>query len=342
MHHKVYIIILNYNGWKDTVECLESVFRVAYPDYKVIVVDNDSTDNSLEYIKAWADGDECVWRRPDNSFEDLFETPLKKPIAYNVIYNQGREYSAGVYDQAETALTVIQAGKNLGFAGGNNVGIRYAIKANDYGFIWLLNNDTVIDKYSLKELCDYHRQYPDTGIIGSKLLYYDNPSIIQSIGGRLNKWFATTSNFGGGQVDNGQLDKYVEIDHIRGASFFISGKCIETVGLLPEDYFMYMEETDYCYKARLRGLEVGYAYKSRVYHKEGSSTGCKYSKGNEGKSYIADILSLRNRLRFAKKYLRSYLPTVYLGLIISFSIRIKRRQWKNASYIIKLILGAEG
>ncbi|WP_211325081.1 glycosyltransferase family 2 protein [Hydrogenothermus marinus] len=87
MNKKVYIIILNYNGWADTIECLESVLRNDYPNYQVIVVDNDSPNNSMEYIKAWAEGKLDVWVKPNHSLRYLSHPPIKKPIPY-VYYNR--------------------------------------------------------------------------------------------------------------------------------------------------------------------------------------------------------------------------------------------------------------
>ncbi|RLB01300.1 MAG: glycosyltransferase family 2 protein [Deltaproteobacteria bacterium] len=337
----VYIILLNYNGWQDTLECLESLVRIDYPDYRVVVVDNGSTDKSIEYIKKWAEGDKDL-EMHSREFTRYNSGPgLDKPIPYMLINAKHIDRFEDIPDKAKPYITIIDTGKNLGFAGGNNVGIRYAISRREYDYVWLLNNDTVVEKGALGALVEYSQRNKDAGIVGSKLLYYHRPDIIQSAGGRLNKWFASTSSIGQGQHDSFKWDKDAEVETIMGASFFISRECIERIGLLPEEYFLYMEETDYCYRARLHGFKIGFAHKSKVYHKEGSSTGCVPLKGGEGRSYEADILSIRNRLRFARKYLRPYLPTVYLGLLISTLIRIKRRQWRNALYIIRLLLGIE-
>ncbi len=337
-HPNVYIIILCYNGWRDTIECLESVFRISYPHYRVIVVDNCSSDDSWEHLKGWADAERNTWRCDCVELQNLFEKPLEKPIPYLLINREGLTCPGG--STSTPPLVLIQTGANLGYAGGNNVGIQYAINQGDYDYIWLVNNDTVVDGYALDALIHYCRQHAEAGIVGSKLMYYHKPKTIQSMGGKINRWFATTSVLGRDQEDIGQWQD-IEVDHIQGASFFISKRCIETTGLLPEDYFMYMEETDYCYHARLNGFKVVTTHLSKVFHKEGSSTGCQPEKGKVGKSYFADTLSIRNRLRFAKKYLRPYLPTVFLGLFISLLIRIKRHQWRNAVYVLRLIFGIE-
>ena len=209
---KVYIIILNYNGWADTIECLESVLRNDYPNYQVIVIDNNSPNNSMEYIKAWAEGKLDVWVKPEHPLRHLSFPPVKKPIPYVYYTREGAE-KGGDPDlekrmeqnnpegiTTKYPLIFIQTGENLGFAGGNNVGIRYSLAEGDFEYIWLLNNDTVIEQNSLSKLVEkaekYKKEERKVGIIGSKLLYYDNPKIIQGIGGMYNKWFAVGKHLG--------------------------------------------------------------------------------------------------------------------------------------------------
>jgi len=161
---KVYIIILNYNNWADTIECLESVLRNDYPNYQVIVVDNNSSNNSMEYIKAWAEGKLDVWVNPKHPLRYLSFPPVKKPIPY-VHYTREEAENGGnkfledkLKENLPEGITTkypmifIQTGENLGFAGGNNVGIRYAFSKNDFEYIWFLNNDTVIEKDALFKL----------------------------------------------------------------------------------------------------------------------------------------------------------------------------------------------
>jgi len=153
---KVYIILLNYNNWADTIECLESVLRNDYPNYQVIVVDNNSPNNSMEYLKAWAEGRIDVWVNPNNPLRNLSFPPVPKPIPY-VYYTREEAEKCKNLDLEEKfksdipegvttkyPIVFIQSGNNLGFAGGNNVGIRYALIKNDFDSVILLNNDTVI------------------------------------------------------------------------------------------------------------------------------------------------------------------------------------------------------
>lgn len=122
---KVYVIILNWNGWEDTIECLESVFRNIYPSYTVIVCDNGSHDGSLERIKLWAEGKLDVLVPSHNPLRPLSYPPVIKPIPYIEYYREDAE-KGGIND-GKIPLVLIQTGGNLGFAGGNNVGLRYIL-----------------------------------------------------------------------------------------------------------------------------------------------------------------------------------------------------------------------
>jgi len=278
IYPKVYIVLLNYNGWVDTIECLESVLRNDYPNYQVIVVDNNSPDNSMEYLKAWAEERLDVWVNPDNPLRNLSFPPVPKPIPY-VYYTREEAEKGGNLEIEEElknkmskditskyTLVFIQSGGNLGFAGGNNVGIRYALAKGDFEYIWLLNNDTVVRKDSLIKLVEFAEKN-NIGISGSILMYYDSPNIVQAYGGHINKFLGTSHRI----LKKEQIKD--KLNYIAGASFLINRRVIEKIGLLPEDYFLYYEETDYCFNASKNDFSLGVALDSVVYHKEGQSTG---------------------------------------------------------------------
>ena len=322
MDKKVYIIILNYNGWQDTIECLESVLKSNYKNHQVIVVDNKSPNNSMDYLIKWAKGEIDLWL-PDNNPLKHFSFPLeKKPIEY-ILYTKEGALNGGDIEKEnklENPIIFIQAGENRGFAAGNNIGIKYALAKNDFEYVWLLNNDTVIEKDTLKNLIKYANDN-DIGICGSVLKYYDDPNIIQAYGGTVNKFFGTGKHI----LNKNQIEK--KLDYIVGASFLINKRVIDKIGLLPEEYFLYYEDTDYSFSAKNNNFKLGITFNSIVYHKEGSSTG-----GN--KNEFIDVLSLRNRIKFHKKYLSGGIG-LWAGMMIAFFNRIKRGQidriWKLLS-----------
>ncbi|WP_245807298.1 glycosyltransferase family 2 protein [Desulfurobacterium atlanticum] len=333
---------------------MESVLINDYPNYQVIVIDNNSPNNSMEYIKKWAEGKLNVWVKPDHPLRHLSFPPIKKPITY--VYYTREEAEKGGNSKLEAnlnrkmpegittkyPLVFIQAGKNLGFAGGNNVGIRYALTKNDFEYIWFLNNDTVIEKDALSKMVQkfekYKKEGKKVGILGSKLLYYDRPEIIQGIGGIYNKWFAVAKHLGIFEEDKGQYDNEEvidKIDYIIGASMLVSKEFIEEVGVMCEDYFLYFEEMDWTLRGKKKGYQLGYCWKSKVYHKEGGSIGSS-SKGNK-KSEIADYYGLRNRIVFTKKFYPKYLWSVYLGFVVVIWNRVRRGQIKIIPKILKIL-----
>jgi len=318
MTKKVYIILLNYNGWKDTIECLESVLKNDYDIYQVIVVDNDSPNNSMEYIINWAEGKQDVIYCASSQLKHLSQPCEPKPLEY-VYYTKKQAIHGGDKGKEEkhkNPIIFIQAGENGGFAAGNNIGIKYALAKDDFEYIWLLNNDTAIEKNTLSSLVA-HATNNDLGISGSILMYYDNPKQVQSYGGTVNKFFGTAKHIL--YVNN--IAK--KLNYVEGASFLIHKKVIEKIKLLPEEYFLYYEETDYCFNAKKHGFRLGIDINSVVYHKEGSSTGA--SKNPKERSEFSDILTLKNRIKFHRKYLGGGVG-LWSGMIIAFINRIKRGQ----------------
>jgi hypothetical protein len=285
----------------------------------------------MEYLKAWAEGKLDVWVNPNNSLRNLSFPPVSKPIPY--VYYTREEAEKGGNPEIEEELknkipkditskyplVFIQSGDNLGFAGGNNIGIRYALVKNDFEYIWLLNSDTVIRKDSLIKLVEFAEKN-NTGISGSVLTYYDSPNTVQAYGGHINKFFGTSHRI----LKKEQIKD--KLNYIVGASFLINRRVIEKIGLLPEDYFLYYEETDYCFNASKNGFSLGVALDSVVYHKEGQSTGANKKLKSE-----IDALSLTNRIKFHKKYLGGGIG-LWLGMVLAFFIRIGKGQvdtiWK--------------
>jgi len=353
---KVYIIIVNYNGWKDTIECLESVFRNNYLNFQVIAIDNGSSNHSIEKIKEWAEGkQEVLPHEPSHSLYYLSHPPVLKPIPYIEYTRQEAEVGGNTVQGKKTKeqwrkgerqtlkenncpslnypLIIIQTEKNLGFAGGNNIGIKYALVKDDFEYIWLLNNDTVIDMgalaYLVEEAESYKKFSKKVGMIGSKLLYFDNPSIIQGVGGKYNKWFAKSKHIGAYEKDRGQWDKqYINFDYVIGASMLISKDFIRDIGLMCEDYFLYFEDVDLAIRGRQKGWILGYCCKSKVYHKEGTSI--RHYKLKEDLSF--EYLRLRNKIKITKNLFSKYFLTVvymYAALgVIKLWLKKALQFWK--------------
>ena len=268
---RVDVLLLNWQGWRDTIECLESVFRQRYDNYRVIVCDNDSPDDSVDRIRAWAAGEERATAPEGHPLAGLSQPPVAKPVALRE-YDRGEAERGG--DGTDAPLTIIRTGGNYGFAGGNNVGLRYILARGDTDFVWLLNNDTVVAPDALQRMVARAQADPGVAVTGSKLLYYDEPARVQAVGGgRLTAWQGLATHVGADAPDDERWSEPLELDVVLGASFLVRRRVIEEVGLLDEDYFMYAEEMDWCARMRRQGWKLMYAPGSVVWHKVGRSAG---------------------------------------------------------------------
>lgn len=333
----VYILILNWNGWADTIECLESVFKSDYANFKVVVCDNFSSDFSIESIVKWARGDLYPNISSDNKLAELSKPFQSKPISH-IVYDRAQAEDGGDFEQ-DVDLVIIKTGGNLGFAGGNNVGIRYALARDNFSHIWLLNNDTVVKPDALSALVSRMIDVPAAGICGSTLLYYHRPDMVQALGGATyNPLFATANAIGAMRqfdpdVDEEEIGK--EIDYVIGASMLVTKNFFKKIGLMCEDYFLYYEEIDWAYRGRRYFSEI-YAKNSIVYHKEGASIGSNSDAAK--KSKLSDYYGIANRLKFTKNNCPIYYPFVYISLIGILFNRIRRKQFDRVKMIWHIML----
>lgn len=315
---RVFIILVNWNGWRDTLECLESLMLLEYPEFRFVVCDNGSADDSLDRIKTWA-GHHAV-----------------SCIEYRRV-----EAESGGDRAADPVLTLIRNDKNLGFAGGNNVGLRYGLARVDVDFFWLLNNDTVVEPDALTHLVARMQQHPEVGICGSTIRLYHNRERIQALGGGYYcRWIGLPWHYGrfkrwDGNFNNLQCAES-RMNYVEGASMLASRQFIEEVGLLCEDYFLYFEEADWAIRASKGRFTLAYAPQSVVYHKVGSSIGT--SSNPARKSFVCDFYNIRNRILFARRHYPATLPTIYLVLVGEILLRVLYGKWDRVGMIIGLMI----
>jgi GT2 family glycosyltransferase len=314
----VYIILVNWNGWQDTIECLEALFRLDYSDYSVIVCDNASTDGSVEQIKAWANG-KLDATAVNPRLETLTRPAVPKPISF---LETSASELAGLAKKQSARLTLIHAGSNLGFAGGNNIGLRYALSIGDLEFAWLLNNDTVVTSNALSEMVQRMKERTDSGLCGSTLLEYENPDRVQALGGStFNKWVARSGHIGRGiSTDDVPVPEIVEakMKYVIGASMLVRKSFLKDVGLMNQSYFLYFEEIDWATRASGK-YSLAYAPHSVVYHKQGTSAGTSFERAN--RSYTSEYYSSRGRMLFTRKYFPIASPVVACSLLAGGLLR---------------------
>jgi len=322
------IILLNWNGWRDTIECLESVFRLSDVDFRVIVCDNASTDGSLDNVKRWARG-ELAAECQNPKLSHLVYPGCPKPIPYSE-WDRDQAQRGQIFDDG-SRLILINNGSNLGFAGGNNVGLRLALRDPACQFFWILNNDTVVEPSAMAALLKRIRQQPEVGLCGSAIHSYTNPDEVYVMGGRkFSKW-SGRSRLPSGRITRGRPSVRVEIDYVEGASMLVSRAFLEKVGLLEESYFLYFEEVDWAARARGKYL-LGFSPESVVYHKEGASIGSSQERGK--RSLVSVQWMTRSKVLVTRRFWPWALPTVMATVALGSLERLLRGDWRRAGSIL--------
>ena len=248
-----------------------------------------------------------------------------------------------VADHPEMNIHLQQTGANLGFAGGNNVGLRIALSDPSMEFVWLLNNDTVVEPDSLALQLRYMREHPQVGICGSTLLYADEPDRIQAVGGRYHPWQISAKHVLGHHRYSESLCRSVdpgEFDYVVGASMFVRRNVLEKVGLLSEDYFLYFEEIDWATRMKriLPGMTLGYAPDSLVYHKEGGSTQSS-NRVRKTYRYFADYFFITSHLKFSRKHYPLRSIVVQASMLLIALNRVRRGQGRSALVALSCFFG---
>jgi len=221
----VYVVVLNWNRKDDTIECIDSLTGMSYPNFRTVAVDNGSSDGSVEALKA------------------RFPT-----------------------------LELIENDENLGYAAGNNVGIRFALQQGADYFL-ILNNDTVVDQHLLTRLIEGGEANPQAGMFAPKIYSYWDRSKIASAGSR-KRWFppGRVSIIGLGKKDSIAYDREREIEYASGCAVLVKRKVIEDVGMFDPTYFVYWEDYDFCKRVRERGYKILYVPTAKMWHKVSAST----------------------------------------------------------------------
>lgn len=257
---KISIITVNYNGFKDTCELIDSITFT--DDMEVIVIDNASKEDEATLIS----------RR---------------------------------YPQVKT----IRSNKNLGFAGGNNLGI----KAAKGKYLFLINNDTIFKDFNILPLIERLESSPTIGMACPKIRFAWDNNPIQFAGYTpLSKITVRNQAIGYGKEDKGQYDTPYPTPYAHGAAMLIKREAIEKVGLMPECYFLYYEEFDWSMMFTQAAYEIWYEPTCTIYHKESQSTG----QDSPFRTYYIT----RNRLLLVKRNwhgLTKYLSYIYIIGIVS-------------------------
>jgi len=195
-------------------------------------------------------------------------------------------------------VTLIENAQNLGFAAGNNVGIRRALD-DGADFILLLNNDTVVAPDFVEHLHKPMLSSPDIGITAPKIYYAEPKNQIWFAGGELSMWRGIARHTGIRETDRGQYDQEHDIDYATGCAFLVRRAVLEKIGDLDPGYRAYFEDADFCVRARRAGFRIRYIPAAHVWHRISASTGGQLSRRKAGRK-------LASSRRFFGRYARPY------------------------------------
>lgn len=219
--------------------------------------------------------------------------------------------------------------ENLGFAGGNNLGIEKA-KGE---FLFFLNNDTEIFDDTIGILVEHYKKQPNCGMLSPKIKYHDTNTIQYAGSGEINLYTGRNKRLGYKEEDNGQFDNVYQTEIIHGAAMMVSRRLISIIGMMPAEFFLYYEEIDWCQQAKNAGFEIWFNGNSTVYHKESMSIG----KNSPLKTYYM----ARNRLLYMRRHTHGIKKLSWIAFFILFSfpknllVFALHKDWKNLEGFLK-------
>ncbi|MBU0618988.1 glycosyltransferase family 2 protein [Patescibacteria group bacterium] len=282
---KTFVVLVNFNGLKNTLDCLQSLKKCPV---SVVVVDNGSRDNSAKLIKK--------------------QFPQIKLIVNKT---------------------------NRGFAAACNQGIDYGL-SQKADYLLLLNNDTLVKPDFVNHLLARAESKPEIGLVGAKIYFApgfefhkqrykksEQGKVIWYAGGEIDWQNVIGRHWGVDQVDSGQFQQVKSVDFISGCCLLIKTSVLEKIGSLEEKYFLYLEDMDFCVRAKRAGYQFYYEPKAVIWHKNAASSHCG--------SALQDYYFSRNRLLFAARYapLKTYLAVLRqaMGLLLS------GRRWQKKGVV---------
>lgn len=244
----VAVIVLNWNGTEDTLECLASLDRLTYPRVEIVVVDNGSRPSPRATIAA-----------------------------------------------AFPRVTYLETGINLGYAGGNNVGIRYALDSG-HDYVFVLNNDTIVEADVLDRAIGVAERDESIGVLGVKIIAWDDPGRVWVAYGEVTYRQGLVRLIGYYGLDDGRFDQQRDVEWVPGTAMLLRRSALQRVGLFDEEFFAYHEDVDWCTLARKHGFRVVFSPEPRIYHKGHRSSG--------GKGYVTprQYLAGRNMVLYVRKH----------------------------------------
>lgn len=287
----VTVIMLNWNSWRDTIECLESVLKIEYSNFNIILIDNNSQDDSFYQILSWLEGrfdEEIV-----TEFPHLVKPLVSKPILYQKFDVVDGSIITGDFsiNIKNTKLYLLNSNKNLGFAAATNVAIKFCQRHLFSKYYYLLNNDTVVESDVLANLVNVMESRHNIGAAQATIYHYKQPEVIANAGARIFFWGQTK------YYKKIEKDEIKTVDFVNGCALIIRSRVISDLGALSEKYFFGEEDFEFSMRLKKKGVKKVCIGASKVYHKIGVSADI-YVENKKNRKFVIfalnRIIDMRN------------------------------------------------
>ena len=262
--------------------------------------------------------------------QSIFSKNTYSSLEIIVVDNGSKENPVPGWIAKYPGVQFIRSEKNLGFAGGNNLGIKHA--KGDY--LFLVNNDTEFTQQLVEKLVKTLEQHPEAGMVSPKIRYFDEPDMLQYAGyTKMNYFTARNNQVGQFEKDNGQYDALTgETAFAHGAAMMIKHEAIHKAGLMAENFFLYYEEMDWCEHIKRAGYTIRLNMQALIYHKESVSVG----KSSGLKEYFMN----RNRILFIRRnagFIHRQVFYIYFIFIVTPRNILRYITEKNYAFIPLLL-----
>jgi GT2 family glycosyltransferase len=320
------VILVTYNASGIIVECLESLLASRGADLRIIVVDNASCDGTPQLVRDWAAGRHPL--PPATAFRPFDAVPHGP-----VTLVEGPE---DICRLGQEEVGLIAAAENHGFGGGVNLGLKVLVANPDVDFFWVLNPDCMVPPNTAQKLEDCARAAGPFAAIGGRVYYSDNPDLIQSDGGYVNHWtgICTPRNLGKLRSEVGN-ETGATLDFISGSHMLVSRDFIAQAGYMPEDYFLYYEEVEWC--LRRGSLPLVFDADAEVYHHGGHSIGS--ATVVKGPSPLSAYFLNRARMKFVARHWPIALPLSWVYSAARATRSLLRGQHDAGKAALRAITG---
>lgn len=287
---RVAIIVLNWNNPTDTIACLESIEKQSYTDYTVFLIDNGSTDKSSEILQI--------------RIKDIFKQGDISILNYHLNYEEEIAITDDVKNLHRKKIVFLLNRENMGFAKGNNLGIKYVLHNGHFDYLFLLNNDTVLEKNCIEELLnEVGCQSEIMKIAVPQIRFFNEPDTIWNCGGKLYYHLGIRKYFFAKKNKSLCPKKNFQVSFVTGCALLIHAEIFKRVGLLTEKFFFGEEDWDFSLRMKENKIKMYCIPNAVLFHKVSRTANVFFTKSHSLKvclCYINRMVNLKSK--FKKTY----------------------------------------